>query len=238
MREGLRPDEGGYVSFNLSVPVNSTGLLLNLTLVDFSKNVGRASWYILVNDTILPEIVEHSAGEFRTGEIATFSAVVRDNIGVGRVSVEYVMDCGETDVINGTVMLAEVGEGRYEGVLEIPVNAKSIMYRYEVIDLSGNVVDTEWFREVVLDTVRPYVEFISEDLPETGRNYTMRFMIVDNIGTGDVGLEMVFNGDIVIRLDMVSVDGGIWEGRVMVPENVKMQWCCTTIYPWKIWEGT
>ena len=219
MREGLRPDERGEISFNLSVPINSTGLLLNLTLVDFSKNVGHVSWYIPVNDTILPEIVEHSAGDFRTGESATFTIVVRDNIGVGRVFVEYVMDCGETDLFNGTVMLAEVGEGRYEGVLEIPVNAESIMYRYRVEDMSGNVVNTEWFREDVLDTVRPYVEFISEGLPETGRNYTMRFMIVDNIGAGDVGLEVVFNGDIAIRPDLISVDGGIWEGRVLVPEN-------------------
>jgi len=47
----------------------------------------------------------------------------------------------------------------------------------------------------------------------------MRFMIVDNIGVREVGLEVEFNGDIVIRPDLVSVGGGIWEGRVMVPEN-------------------
>ena len=185
--------ESGNVLLSLwiDIPSDFVGYMrYHLTVEDLYGTVldGPLMRVHVVDDDI-PEIVEDGTPDrAHMGEPFDFLVTVADNVGVASVSLEYAL---WNPLVRAQMTPGEV-EGQYTHSIGIPEeSAERMSYRFQVVDLSGNVLNGTEREVAVIDGLPPVITVLLDTGQPAmkGHDLVVAVSVEDNIGVEGVFCE-------------------------------------------------
>ncbi len=206
----------GPFFFNITIPIDSLDILhYYYTIVDVNGFWnGTDVKDVIIKDDDAPVFGRETSSEWPlTGDKFDLQIVVKDNIGVKGVFVEYWFGNGESSNVSLT------GYGPYSTTITVPTKStNSLNYIYHAVDDEGN------WGQTVLKTIRVY----DDDRPTFGKDntdktcttgdpFTFRTEVLDNIKVKEVFVEYWFGSSRPTNLSMTGTNGYVC--NIMIPPS-------------------
>ena len=146
------------MSFRLNIDVPMSALFLRYVycISDEALNLNVSSARIIVvHDNQHPFLVTDSTSTTpTTGDPFTFSAILRDNVGIFSAYVNYSFH----ETVPQVIMLDHGGDGVWTGIVTIPSDSTVMDYFICFMDFSGNSITSSVTSLTVMDNDEPVTE--------------------------------------------------------------------------------
>jgi hypothetical protein len=209
----------GMYPFNYSIIIptdNIDDLNYIFHFNDTSGNwnqTGRKS--IPITDSIPPILISDNSSQCCcTGKDFSIKVEISDNIGIGKVSVEYWYGEDEHSFID-----LESQGNEYLGIIQVPVTTELILHYIVIaIDNSDLISEFDQVSLVIIDNIPPTIEPIENITINEGDMVNITAHASDNIGISSitwVGSPLIANGNV---LEGVINDPGNYSIQVIVED--------------------
>ncbi|MFO8052313.1 MAG: SBBP repeat-containing protein [Thermoplasmatota archaeon] len=207
-------------TYSLKTPHIMGNLTYRVLIFDGASNMNISTNYTIeVVDNDPPIIVSDSTpSNAMTGDDLVFSAVLTDNVGIGKVLLEY--SYGDQEAVD-VEMTSEDGSN-FSYVFSVPMEIGNLEYRYIIYDLSENVKTFNPVYIQVDDDVPPEMELIS-DVPKTigaGLEYTIYSDITEYNGLLFVDIDYWFDDEEHYYRSMMEEPNGTYSFTIDIPETI------------------
>jgi len=149
-----------------------------------------------------------------TGDPYTVSMNASDNIAIHKVFLVY--------ALSGTYQSCEMilAGDDYNKNIEIPSDASSLKYSFNITDEAGNWKNVTIPRKDVIDNDAPLLKSHTPGTPKTGEEYLVAVIIEDNIDISYLYVNYSHNGENYCPPQGMQYSGGdIWNAPIGIPEN-------------------
>ncbi|MEW5936569.1 MAG: PKD domain-containing protein [Candidatus Thermoplasmatota archaeon] len=205
----------------LSVPINALQLTYSIGVRDFWGNWAETPLGSrTVKDNDPPGVTIADGAMPSTGSYFTIAADVLDNINPRNVHLIYYFETttGPTEMTN--VTMSHAGSGTYNCAIPTPINAQALHYIIAVNDTSNNWNNTPTIDVNVRDSIIPRVADLTDDMPTTGDELTIRASGSDNIGVDEVWLIYWLGTGDVINVTMTPGASSVYSIQIAIPHTV------------------
>lgn len=200
---------------NITTPTNAIRLCYIIYASDMyghSNSTDLCMRYVIDDD--LPVITDYTSSKSKTGKTFLINFTVEDNVFVANASVEYWYN---KTTHQNVIFYPQDHPHYYNLNIEIPEDAKRILYTLSAFDNSSNFLALETKKFEVIDILKPTITDLCST-PTTGDNYTFQFQIIDNIRINEADLEYWFDDN---KPQKISFSKG-YDYFLKIPHNVEI----------------
>jgi parallel beta-helix repeat protein len=171
----------------VEIPADAVTMTYVLWANDSAGNVNLSRADRQVADIFVPVIEDLTGSDPRTGRSFDLVCHVTDNIGLGKVTVEYWFDSGPH-----TNVSMSGGPAYFSTAVNVPQDARTMSYLIRANDTAGNMNLTLSLRQVT-DVISPVITDLTGSDPKTGQIFVLTCNVTDNIGPENVTVEYWFD---------------------------------------------
>jgi parallel beta-helix repeat protein len=187
----------GTYALEIMVPDRAFTLFYIISVKDSHNKWGSTQLNILnIIDNDAPTIEDLTSTEPTTNESYTFDFLIKDNINVSKVFLEYWFYQGAHHNISLTA-----NDDIYQLETIVPKNSKRVRYTLFTYDNSSNTAGQNLKTIMVKDNIKPII-IDKSGTPTTGDKYIFNFEITDNLLVSEAYLDYWFDSNPHIKISL------------------------------------
>jgi C1A family cysteine protease len=211
---------GDNWTYSMILPIDCTSLYYFFYAGDEADNQNVTAIFglgVLDNDEpILSN--DGTSTETTTGETATFSIEVTDNIEVNNVWVEYWYGDGTHEQISMTEGAGDV----WEGTITVIDTLDNLHYIFHADDPSGNHNSVPVGEIIISDDDKPLLDKDgTQTVGTTGEELILAIEVTDNIEVHSVWVEYWYGDGTHEQINLVNTEGDIWECTITLMDTLE-----------------